>query len=99
MNEDLTPAKSAALVLDEAETLIWALLDDQLGEVDAAKLAKLLEAHESVRRRYLECVQLHVDLQEHFAAVGVRAVPQIPSAILPDLTGNNLPDASSPLTQ
>jgi hypothetical protein len=68
MNDrDLTPAESAVLVLDEAENLIWALLDDQLDEASAARLAKLLEEHDSVRQRYIDCVQLHLDLQDHFA--------------------------------
>jgi anti-sigma factor RsiW len=65
-NPNLTPAESAVLVLDEAENLIWALLDDQLDEADSARLAKLLEEHDAVRQRYIDCVQLHVDLQDHF---------------------------------
>jgi hypothetical protein len=54
------------LVLDEAENLIWTLLDDHLDEASSARLAKLLEEHEAVRQRYIECVQLHLDLQDHF---------------------------------
>jgi anti-sigma factor RsiW len=86
MNDrDLTPAESAVLVLDEAENLIWALLDDHLDDASSTRLAQLLEEHESVRRRYLDCVQLHVDLQEHFAVAGSPA-DQRRTPILPGLT-------------
>jgi hypothetical protein len=54
-------------MLDEAEALTWALLDDQLAEADAARLATLLEENQEARARYIECIQLHVDLQDHFA--------------------------------
>jgi hypothetical protein len=84
MNDrDLTPGESATLVLDEAETLIWALLDDQLDDADAARLAKLLEEHESVRFRYIDCVRLHVDLHEHFTDDGSKGA--LGAAILPNL--------------
>jgi hypothetical protein len=64
MNDrELTPSESAVLVLEEAENLIWALLDDHLEAAETTKLAKLLQENEEVRRRYIECVQLHVDLQ------------------------------------
>lgn len=99
MTDDLTPSDSAVLVLDEAENLIWALLDDRLEEADAEKLAKLLEEHELVRRRYIACVQLHVDLQDHFAAVGsTNAIGNAP-AIPPDLTRGIVPGADAPLNQ
>jgi anti-sigma factor RsiW len=92
MNDrDLTPAESAVLVLDEAENLIWALLDDQLDEASAARLAKLLEEHETVRHRYIDCVQLHIDLQDHFAdsarpTAGAKATA-LPLNMLPGVPG------------
>ena len=49
MNDrDLTPAESAVLVLDEAENLIWALLDDQLDEAETT--ASLPSCSKSTRR-------------------------------------------------
>jgi hypothetical protein len=66
-SNDQNPTPSAAeLMLDEAESLIWALLDDRIEDADMARLTKLLEEDAAVRSRYVECVQLHVDLQEHF---------------------------------
>jgi anti-sigma factor RsiW len=56
----------ADALLDEAEALIWALLDDQIESADQARLTKLLETEPAVRARYLDCVQLHVDLLDHF---------------------------------
>jgi anti-sigma factor RsiW len=87
-NPHLTPAESAVLVLDEAENLIWALLDDQLNEADSARLAKLLEEHDAVRQRYIDCVQLHVDLQDHFAPT--RAAQTLPAGT-PVVTGLTAP--------
>jgi hypothetical protein len=99
MNDrDLTPAESAVLVLDEAENLIWALLDDHLDDASSARLAKLLDQHESVRRRYLDCVQLHVDLQEHFAPAG-SAVDQRRTPILPGLATGNTTSSDAPVAQ
>lgn len=90
MNDrDLTPGESAVLVLDEAENLIWALLDDQLEDAETARLAKLLEEHESVRRRYLDCVQLHVDLRDHFATAKAPSQDFKGTPILPNLMPGN----------
>jgi hypothetical protein len=52
--------------LEEAESLIWALLDDQLDNAGMGRLTKMLETDAAVRSRYIDCVQLHVDLREHF---------------------------------
>jgi hypothetical protein len=96
MNDgNLTPGESAVLVLDEAETLIWALLDDQLEDAETARLAKLLEDHEAVRRRYLDCVQLHVDLRDHFANAGVPRVETKGTSILPDLMPRGISSSES----
>ncbi|QDS97289.1 hypothetical protein [Adhaeretor mobilis] len=54
-------------LLDEAELLIWALLDDEIADQDAQKLEKLLTENDQVRQRYIECTQMHVDLMDHFA--------------------------------
>jgi anti-sigma factor RsiW len=88
-DKDLTPAESAVLLLDEAESLIWALLDDQLETAETTRLTQLLNENEDVRRRYLECVQLHVDLQDHFSAreaVAART-PILPNLLPSGLTG------------
>ncbi|MCC6493197.1 MAG: hypothetical protein IT424_09265 [Pirellulales bacterium] len=69
------------IALDEAESLIWALLDEQLDVTDVARLSDMLTQDALVRARFVECVQLHVDLRDHFAtAAGGR-----PGSIMPDL--------------
>jgi hypothetical protein len=52
--------------LEEAETLIWAMLDEQLENADMERLAKMIEQDAEIRSRYIDYVQLHVDLREHF---------------------------------
>jgi anti-sigma factor RsiW len=74
--------EGAEALLIEAEALIWALLDEQIDEASAARLTKLLMDHPLVRARYLECVELHVDLQQHFASDGPRKQT---GGLMPDL--------------
>ena len=68
--------------LEEAETLIWSLLDEQLDDAGSLRLATLLEQDAAVRARYVDCVQLHVDLREHF---GQPAEKGNASVVLPNL--------------
>lgn len=75
------PNSGLEAIIDEAEGLIWALLDDQIDNADTARLSKLVEEHALVRARYVECVQLHVDLHQHFAQKG----PSQTGSIMPNL--------------
>jgi hypothetical protein len=52
---------------ERVRELTWALLDDLITEEDMAALNGLLKTDESARREYLRCIQLHTDLQSHFA--------------------------------
>jgi hypothetical protein len=52
--------------LEEAEKLIWALLDERIDEVDTQRLETLFKENEQVRTRYLEISQIHADLYAHF---------------------------------
>ncbi|HEX6962092.1 MAG TPA: hypothetical protein VF175_09515 [Lacipirellula sp.] len=63
-NERSRPADAP---LAEAETLIWALLDDQLDDAGVSRLSAMLEEDAAVRGLYMDCVQLHVDLRDHFS--------------------------------
>ena len=94
-HEDGSLPSRAEALLEEAEALTWALLDDQLAEPDAARLAQLLEENEEARTRYIECVQLHVDLQDHFAAPGPSGEKAPGVVILPNLLTGGLPGAES----
>jgi hypothetical protein len=49
-------------LLDEAEALIWGLLDENIDALDSQRLEALM-ANEEVRQRYMQCVELHSDLQ------------------------------------
>jgi anti-sigma factor RsiW len=60
-------------LLDQAEQWIWALLDDQLTETETKELSGLISENDVVRQRYLECIALHADLEQHFA--GQRSEP------------------------
>jgi hypothetical protein len=50
----------------ETQDLIWAMLDEQISEGGFRRLESLLSADEEARRLYVQCVQLHVDLQQWF---------------------------------
>jgi hypothetical protein len=52
-------------LLDEAEALIWGLLDENIDAADSQRLEKLM-GNEEVRNRYMQCVELHCDLQTLF---------------------------------
>ncbi len=62
-------------LLAEAEQLIWSLLDGELDAQGTQHLEHLIAENEQVRLRYINCVQVHADLHEHFG-----------SAPKPDLT-------------
>jgi len=85
-NEDQSRPSDAELQLEETEALIWDLLDERLDDAGLARLSQSLEANATVRGRYMECVQLHVDLQEHFGRQALDAKQQAGgTAVLPNL--------------
>ena len=51
----------------ETQNLIWALLDEQISESDFQRLESMIREDEQVRQLYVQCVQIHVDLQQWFA--------------------------------
>ena len=55
-----------AVALEEAESLIWGLLDENIATEGIERLEKLLNQPE-VRARYVECVELHAGLKTLFA--------------------------------
>ena len=83
-------------VSDEAEGLIWALLDDQIKDDDIARLEQLLMENQAVRERYVECVNLHVDLTEQLSKqADSRAGRRIASHVIAE----NLPTGLDGMTQ
>lgn len=67
-------------LLAQAEEMIWSLLDDNLPEADVPRLEEMIEKHESVRNLYLDCIQLHTDLTEHYAKVPKLNIPGLPGS-------------------
>jgi hypothetical protein len=67
-NPDFEPTgpteRQMAALCAQAEELTWKLLDGQLPEAEYKRLEQMLLEHELVRRRYLECVHMHVDLYD-----------------------------------
>lgn len=85
--EDYSHPSDAESQLEETEALIWDLLDERLDDAGLARLTHLLEANATVRDRYMECVQLHVELQEHFGRQELDAKQQAGwTAVLSDLS-------------
>ena len=92
-NDDVY-APDAEDALDEVEALIWGLLDERLDDAQISQLSNLLETNADLRARYIQRVQLHVDLMEHFAAQGVEKSGDVP--IFPNLfPGVALPGGDS----
>ena len=52
--------------IDHIEELVWALLDDQITPLELEQLEQRLLTDDAARHRYVECIQMHTDLQEHF---------------------------------
>ncbi len=92
-SKDLTETQIEALIA-QAEEMIWMLLDGHLSEIDCERLEQILLKHEQVRQRYLECVQMHVELQN---LCGKDAPTEIIKDQVPILgqLGNLLPDNMS----
>lgn len=53
-------------LLEQAEALIWALLDDEIDSTKLKELESMLKDHDTVRERYIQCVQMHTELHQHF---------------------------------
>ncbi len=77
--------------LTEVQELTWALLDQQISESDFKQLEKVLREDEEARRLYVQCVQIHVDLQQWFKGTSA-TVPRVPAGAPLDLP---LPDGGT----
>ena len=77
--DDRSLEQTTQQLLDEAEALIWGLLDENVDALDSQRLSKLM-ANDEVRGRYLQCVELHSDLQSLFVdeSSNKQAKPQSP---------------------
>lgn len=68
-SSDVPAEQASETLLEQAETLIWKLLDDDVQAADVKQLETMLREHEEVRARYIQCVQMHTDLHLHFGDV------------------------------
>jgi hypothetical protein len=67
----------------EVQELIWALLDELISESDFKRLEEMLRGDKDVRRLYVQCVQIHVDLRQWFATNEQRKLRPLPGLDLP----------------
>ena len=69
-------SSNSDLVLERVRELTWALLDEQISSDEKTLLETLLLSCDEARKMYVECVQLHAGLADHFAD---RSATQKPS--------------------
>ncbi len=87
-DKDQPHPRDAGQPLQETEALIWDLLDERLDDAGLTRLSHALETDAAVRSRYVQCVQLHVDLHEHFGRQALDAKqPAGGTAVLTELPG------------
>jgi hypothetical protein len=88
------------LLLDEVEKLSWAWLDEQIDDAELERLEHLLATHAEARERHLCCVQMHLNLAEHFAVEPSDAT-NAANGILPVLgfLGEPIPPVNMPPTE
>lgn len=70
-------------LLSLVQELTWMLMDDRLEPSQLEMLEQLLKENATARQTYLECVQLHVDLKDHFGGLPQIKLPgqlQVPAA-------------------
>jgi hypothetical protein len=84
--DDRSLEQKTQQLLDEAEALIWGLLDENIDALDSQRLEALM-ANEEVRRRYLQCVELHSDLQ---TLLGDDKIKKTQSPVLGSLENSSL---------
>ncbi|MEM6330678.1 MAG: hypothetical protein AAF790_10560 [Planctomycetota bacterium] len=76
--------------LAQVDMLVSAMVDEVLTEQQQAQLAELLESDAGARVRYIEGVQLHADLIQHFKDLGAAGAGQA-SPILTALQTSGVP--------
>ena len=66
VGEDLERIEAEGAAIDEVAELTWLLLDREITDQQMTRLEELLRDNQEARDTYLKCVQIHVDLAEHF---------------------------------
>ncbi|QDU90165.1 hypothetical protein Pla175_35660 [Pirellulimonas nuda] len=78
MNDPENMADSTQM-LERVEELVSLLVDDALSDDRFEELTALLEKSLEARSRYVEAIQLHVDLQEYYSR---RTLPERGAPVL-----------------
>ncbi|MCC7474878.1 MAG: hypothetical protein IT425_05745 [Pirellulales bacterium] len=78
--------------LDSTQELVWALLDDHISDADFAELEERLLADKDARETYIQCVQLHAELLDHFKGGAAKPVAEQVLGFL----GSATPTTSTP---
>jgi hypothetical protein len=69
----------------EVQELTWAMLDDLITDRQFQRLEQLLSSDDEAREVYVECIQLHADLAQHFAGTKPPGLPlQLHLPLTPD---------------
>ena len=62
------PSDPADHLVERVQELSWALVDEQIATDEFRLLENLLLSSDKARGAYLDCVQLHADLMDHYRA-------------------------------
>ena len=87
-------------LMGRAEQLIWSLLDENISQDDKSELETMLQDHEAVKELYLNCVQLHTELLEHYGSLPKAKLDNLPNSPVLGSLGDAMPgvDPGSPIT-
>lgn len=55
--------------LDLTESLTWKLLDENISEDEVRELERLMREDPACLEHYVNALQLHLDLQDHFSSM------------------------------
>lgn len=85
-----------ATLSEKVQTLTWALIDEHINENEQGELEQLLKTDAEARATYVECVQMHVELQSYFSESSKSDPTKQPgTATMPPLDLPTLPSGNS----
>lgn len=94
-DDDNTAVSAPEQLLEEVELLVWQLLDDELDDQQFQRLESLLLDRPEARATYVNCMQMHADLQFMFNDKLRNSPLPPPSSRLPAAVVNALPIATA----
>ena len=88
-------ADPSAEALKNCEQLVWMYLDDVLPAAELPKLETMLQQDSSYLQIYLDCVQLHADLGQHYQASQPLKIEGLPESPVLGSLANGLTDRTN----